>query len=117
MFNLSWWIFFDEVFKIFFFYSYFTRSRGNTSSVYCFGDPATMFDILVVDPPEGTTWTQWERSLENVGEEDVFVWEKHKKLEVGAYILSRWIFTSATGQAGKFYKYVFNLTITPYEDT
>lgn len=90
-------------------YSY---STGNTSRLCFFSNPQENCYLYVIEPPNGQTWSEWDKIHENMGEKNVILYEKHKKVEMGVNAQAYYVNTSAT--AGSYFKAMFFATITPY---
>lgn len=92
-------------------YAYTTTTE---STVVFFADPFTNFVLYKIPPPEGEGWSEWKERENNDDGKMVLSYEQHKKFEFGGQAQAYWINTSAT--AGSFFKAVYWLRITPFEN-
>lgn len=86
-----------------------------TSTICFFADPFNNFVLYKIPPPDGEGWSGWDKDSTIAEGKKVISYEQHKKFEFGAQAQAYFINTSAT--AGSFFKAVYWLVITPYEDT
>lgn len=96
--------------------SHTALSSGTATTLYFVGNLSTDYEMWVLPPPDGEdVWSQWEKIPITVNGLRAFGWEKHKKLECAFVNAPYYLYTSAT--AASWFKPVFAIAITPYENT
>ena len=93
----------------------YTFGTGNTMTALIVADPQEWFTIFNIATPEGEGWSDWKEIPVSEAGVTRYKYEKHRKIEFGVLPISFYLRTSATASA--FYKPLYRVTITPYENT
>ena len=92
---------------------YTSKTTTTTSTIIAFADPQVNCKMFVVPDGMGEdVWTDWDSQRVIEGELTTIQYEKHKSKEIGFWPQAYWVASSDA-----YYKMVFCVTITPYENS